>query len=305
MTSLAATRRGRVQLTRNGGTKARNAGSSYSRGASAAKPRKGSNSYRGQKGEGGVVAARMARGAGFLAGRMVVLSLLLALVSTVSLGLLYGYRWLTVNPYFSLRQVEVTGNSRLSRDEVLKLAGVSGGENTLELNIRDVESRISSDPWIKSVTVERVLPGTLKLTIAEKQAAFWVQRGTTLYYAEADGDIIAPVEADHFASLPVLELLPGSESWLDDMPLFAAELAHNRWFFSLRDIELMQAGGGDLTLVLSDGRTLSLDLSDWEGGLDRMKVVADDLSRRNEWNFVRHMQASGGRVWVRLAKTGA
>jgi len=288
MTSLAMGRRtGRITLTRGG-----------------AKQRK-SNARRMPRAEGGPSAFKVVRGAGLMVGRLALLGLVLTLVASLSLGLLFGYRWLTANPYFALRQVEVVGNSRLGYTDVLEIAGVRPDENTLGLNIRDVEGRLSSHPWIKSVAVERILPGMLRLTLTEKEAAFWVQQDGRVFYAEATGALIAPVEPDRFASLPVVELMPGAESWLDEMPRFAAQLGTGRWFFGLRDIEWLQAGGGNLTLVLADGRSLSLDMNDWEAGLDRMDAVADDMTRRGEWNFARHLQASGGRVWVRLMKNGA
>lgn len=289
MTSLSIARRpARISLTRSGSSK----------------PRK-SNARRIPRSEGGPVALKMVKGAGLMAGRLIMLGIVLALVGAVSLGLLFGYRWLTANPHFALRQVEVTGNSRLGYTEVLEVAGVHPGENTIALNIRDVETRLSAHPWVKFVAVERVLPGMLKLSVREKEAAFWVQQGGQMHYAEASGAIIAPVEPERFASLPVLDLMPGAEGWLDEMPRFAAELDQGRWFFGLRDIEWLQAGGGGLTLVLGDGRTLSLDIDDWERGLDRMAAVATDMNRRGEWIFARHLQASGGRVWVRLTKNGA
>ncbi len=288
MTSLTMARRtARINLTRNG-SKARKA-----------------NSRRLPRSEGGPVAVKVVKGAGLMAGRLVLVGVLLAFVGAVSLGLLFGYRWLTANPHFALKQVEVMGNSRLGYTEVLEIAGVRPGENTIALNIRDVETRLSAHPWIKFVAVERVLPGMLKLTVQEKEPAFWVQQSGRMYYAEPSGAIIAPVEAERFASLPVLDLMPGSEGWLDEMPRFAAELNQGRWFFGLRDIEWLQAGGGGLTLMLSDGRSLSLEIDDWEKGLDRMAAVAADMDRRGEWNFARHLQASGGRVWVRLTKNGA
>lgn len=288
MTTMTLARRtARVPLTRSG-----------------SKPCKG-NSRRAPRDDGPPVGLKVVRGAGVLAGRLVLISLILALVASVSLGLLFGYRWLTASPHFALRQVEVEGNSRLGYTEVLEIAGVRPDDNVIGLNIRDVEARLSANPWIGYVAVERILPGMLKLTLREKEAAFWVQQDGRMFYAEASGALIAPVEPERFASLPVLDLMPGAESWLEEMPRFTSELNKGRWFFGLRDVEWLQAGGGNLSLVLTDGRALSLDIHDWEAGLDRMAAVAADMTRRGEWNFARHLQASKGRVWVRLMKNGA
>lgn len=293
MSSLVLSRReSRVQLSRNGGSKP-------------AKARKVPNRYPPPKGEGGAVAVKVARGAGRMITRLLALCLALAFVALVSLGLIYGYRWLSVHPYFALTAIEIEGNSRMSDAEILALSGVAQGDNSIDLNMYDVEQRLVADPWIASVTVERVLPGTLRILVREKEASFWVRRGDTLFYADARGELIAQIETARFASLPVLDLMPGAERWLDDMPRFAAEAGTGRWFFALRDVEWMQAGGGTLTLLLADGRSLALDLADWEAGLDRLASVASDLGRRGEWDFARSLHASGGRVWVRLEKTGS
>lgn len=226
------------------------------------------------------------------------LSLVVVLVAAVSLGLLMGFRWLTVSPFFALSEIEVTGNVRLTAEEVVSLAGVDLGANTLELRIADVERRVAADPWARSVAVRRVLPGGLAIRVEERAPVYWVRTGSGLSYAEADGSVIAPVSADRFTACPLLDAAPAEDlsglggrlAGLDGagLPVRAAQAA---W---------IKVRHGGLELYFED-RALSLLVSDegWDGNMRRLSLVWEDLARRGEASRVREIRVLGGKVWVR------
>ncbi|MBN2140462.1 MAG: FtsQ-type POTRA domain-containing protein [Desulfovibrionaceae bacterium] len=225
----------------------------------------------------------------------------LALLACLGVGLLYSYRWMTINPYFGLKEVEVAGLDRLAYGDVVREAGLRLGQNCLALNVSDIESSLIKNPWVKSVAVRRDLPGRLSITVTERRPAFWVLRGSNLFYADDEGVLIAAVGPGRFSSLPVLEVHP-------DAPGKAA--AVNRVVSLARRTDLpfpLDAAAwirvdsnGDLEMFLDNrGLTVRLDPGDWERGLTHLAAVWKDLEARDELALVSAMAARGDKVWVK------
>lgn len=244
-------------------------------------------------------------GAGQFIVRLIMLSLILSLIAVLGVGLLYGYRFLTTHTYFELEEIHVTGTDRLSRGTILETGGVGLGLNCLDMNVGEVENKLSANPWVESVTVRREFPDTLRINVVEKVPAFWIRQGDGLYFADAEGTVIAPMHPGELASLPVLSIAPG----LDDGPEVLTGIlrkineqqtpftqAQTAWvkLTSAHEMEIYldgHSGGKGLTVKLSMDR--------WEVQLERLKVVWRDLMRRNEFKDAAIIAASGEKVWIK------
>lgn len=231
--------------------------------------------------------------------------LALSLVAVLGVGLLYGYRFITTSHYFELKEIHVTGNSRLTYGDILKTANVGLGLNCMEMNVGEVEEKLSRNPWIESVTVRREFPNRLRIGLVEKIPMFWMRQGDGLYFADARGKVIAPMHPGEMASLPVLdvadglddaqEVLTGILQKIDDKqtPFTQAQAAWIR-LTSAHELEIYldgHAGGNGLTVRLSMDR--------WDIQLERLKVVWRDLMRRNEFKAAAIIAASGEKIWVK------
>lgn len=69
---------------------------------------------------------------------------------------------------FTISQVTVSGVSHITADELTELAGVSEGSTLLNVDADGIATRLTSNPWVQSVTVERVFPDTINLAITER-----------------------------------------------------------------------------------------------------------------------------------------
>lgn len=223
-----------------------------------------------------------------------------SLLVGISIGLLYVYRYATSSEYFAVKSIEVSGNLRLRQEEILALAGVAPGSNSLAVNIADMESGLLRNPWITEVSVKRLLPDGFAIKVAEREPKFWVQRGGELLYADEHGNIIAPVGAGRFTSLPTLEVETGAEEALERLPEITGDLKRARLPVDIALVSWVRLSPGkgvELYLENSDLR-LSIALEDWRENLDRLGKVLDDLARRGELKQVREVKAGGVNVWV-------
>ena len=212
------------------------------------------------------------------------------------------YDWMHTSDTFVTRHIDVTGNVRLSRDVLLRLAGIKEGDNVFALSVTEMERRLRETPWVEDVSVQRLLPDRFVLRIHERMPSFWVRIQDKLYYANEKGEPIAPVESSNFMSLPLLRVDPGCE---DALPYLA------RIWRDLRSGTLPVEPGAVATVdvtpsngidVFFEDREMRLSISpdDWEGNLTRIGMTFGDLARRSELSRVREIRASGGHVWVVL-----
>lgn len=244
--------------------------------------------------------------------RSIMLLLVVSMVAALGVGLLYGYRYITMSDYFALKEIHVEGNAKLSYGDILKAGDVSLGLNALHMNVGEVERRLSDNPWIESVTVRRELPNRLRIGVVEKIPAFWMRQGDGLYFADSRGKVIAPMHPGEISSLPVLAVddsiddqsgvLTGILRKMDEKQTpFTQDQAAWIRLTSAHELEIYldgHAGGKGLTVKLSMDR--------WELQLERLKIAWRDLMRRKEFKDTAIIAASGDKVWIKKRpKTGA
>jgi cell division protein FtsQ len=79
--------------------------------------------------------------------------------------------WLVTNSQaFDLRALRVTGNVRLSFDDIARDAGLTGETNVLWLAANELERRLQANPWVLTAHVSRTLPSTVVVAVRERVA---------------------------------------------------------------------------------------------------------------------------------------
>ncbi len=222
----------------------------------------------------------------------------LVIIAGLSILILFGYREITTSSFFDLEKVRVQGNEQLQYSTVVDIAGISLGDNLLDLNISKIKSRLENNPWVTSVIVSRELPARLSLNLKEKRAWFWVRRQGRLYYADKNGQKIAPVHTRNFISLPLLAEVGETELDLEKMvSLFKG----GEMPFSLQQVAWVRATGRRSVLFGFRDRDLrvEMDASAWRKSVNRLSRVWNDLQARGELVAARYLCSAEGLVWVK------
>jgi len=81
------------------------------------------------------------------------------------------------NPHFTIREVEVGSDGRLSRAQILEYAGVESGMNLFKTDPAEIVRRLRRAPVVETVTVTRRLPDRLSIHIKERMAVAQISRG--------------------------------------------------------------------------------------------------------------------------------
>ncbi|MCA1945733.1 MAG: FtsQ-type POTRA domain-containing protein [Desulfovibrio sp.] len=233
-------------------------------------------------------------------------------IIAASCACLLLYRYATSHEYFTLREIEVSGNRRLTSAEIMQASGVHLGMNTLDLAMHDVRGRLLANPWVESAKVARELPSTLRLSVVEREPRWWVQQDNGLFYADEQGRIIAPVEPRGFISLPLIRLEDADNSLLAVLNRLRQMAEAKRLPFSMQEVgwvRLSQGAGVELHLEAA-GITIAMEHQGLMEQVSRLRAVWDDLAHRGELEQVAAIRMTGEKVWVERgaqapAKAGA
>jgi cell division protein FtsQ len=122
----------------------------------------------------------------------------------------------------AVSRITVTGNTRLSRGEVLSLLHGLSGRNMVTLDLETWRQKLMSSSWVADAAIRRVLPGTVDIFISERQPLGIGRIGQSLYLVDERGDVIdefGPNYAD--LDLPIIDGLSAgdaSDGLLIDQP---------------------------------------------------------------------------------------
>ncbi|HMK35545.1 MAG TPA: FtsQ-type POTRA domain-containing protein [Desulfomonilaceae bacterium] len=226
--------------------------------------------------------------------RVLLKSLLVACISiNAVLGLLIAYMLFLHMPYFNVQQVDVTGNRRLSRTEVIEASEMDGNMNLLTVDLNAIAEKLRRHPWIRSASVYRRLPGQIIVEIDERTPRAIVCAGK-LYYVDEQAELFTRLLPGDPVDYP---LFTGMTS--DELKVHGPEIQELvRQGFSL--LELLERSGTDLdqsgiaelrmnldeglTVQTRSGRMIVFGKNDFELKLHRYGRLKRFLTQTGEWN---------------------
>lgn len=88
--------------------------------------------------------------------------------------------------WFDVDQIDVVGNERISKEEIIQFSGLKHGVYIFDVDVKKAGKKIGSHPWIKRARVSRRLPDDLLVVVEEQHPAGIIKLGR-LYYVNDDG----------------------------------------------------------------------------------------------------------------------
>ena len=146
---------------------------------------------------------RAARARRIIIGLGICFSTVLGLYALWCLGEFTLDKLVYENKSFAITQVDVQTDGVISPDQLRRWSGVRLGQNLLALKLEDVKRDLEMQAVVASVSVERVLPGTLRLRVTERepvaQVVMPVQRAgggfdTKTFQIDEDGYVMLPLD---------------------------------------------------------------------------------------------------------------
>lgn len=98
-------------------------------------------------------------------------------------------RSFTDNPAYNIASIHVQTDGVIERADILKLSGVSEGQNLFTVDLAAVRAALESHPSIRRAEIRRVLPGKLQIVVSERVPVAQIY---TLATRDNLGRVIAP-----------------------------------------------------------------------------------------------------------------
>lgn len=206
-------------------------------------------------------------------------------VALVVLAVLWAVVYFT--PLFAVKNVEVEGNRHLSEDDVVSAAGVTEGTPLAQVSMRDTGSDVVSLPWVKSATVSRKWPSTVRIEVEENTAVAYVNSSGGAHLIDPEGKEFAQDTPPEDA----VELTGSSESD-DAVRKDAVDIAASLSDPTRAIVESIEAKSPyEFILHLKDGRTVVWGAS--EDNANKALAVETVLQREGgEFNVTNPRQVT-------------
>jgi cell division protein FtsQ len=127
----------------------------------------------------------------------------ITLAALVWFGIPAGLHWAQAHPYFAITKLEVDGNRRLTRHDVLEWIGVHEGTSVWAATPTDLQMRLEGHPWVAHASVQREFPRRLAIAMRERRPAAIV-RFDVLNYVDRAGRVLGPLGDDDSRDFPLI-----------------------------------------------------------------------------------------------------
>jgi len=111
-------------------------------------------------------------------------------------------RFVYENPAFAVQTVEVRTDGVIAPEQLRRWSGVRPGQNLFALDLARVKRELELVPRIQTASVERRLPGTLRLRVTEREPVAQVNLPRPRAGGGVD-PVVFQLDADGFVMLPL------------------------------------------------------------------------------------------------------
>lgn len=97
---------------------------------------------------------------------------------------------------FDITEIKVEGNVNIAAETAIEDSGIKTGDNIFFMNKRQIVKKMQEkSPLYGDVTIDRQLPGTLTINVAERTAAMTLPYGEKYVVLDAQGIVIGLVDS--------------------------------------------------------------------------------------------------------------
>jgi len=102
--------------------------------------------------------------------------------------------WLWFGPAVAVQTVNVTGAHHMTAADVQRAAGVNSGDSVISIDGEAGQQRLLSQTWIRTATVEALLPGVIAIHVSEWQPVAVYHSGASkkLFWVSSQAVILGP-----------------------------------------------------------------------------------------------------------------
>lgn len=208
-----------------------------------------------------------------------------ALITTVIIGAILA---LMLSPLFSIKEIIVEGNAKITENEIKILSEINVGDNLFTTNNNTAINKIKNNPYIEEVEIDKQSPDKIVIKIKERKATYAIKCNNKYVYINNQGYILEEAESSNNLieivsyKTPTEQIKLGGRLLEEDLDLLGTilkitESANNNGLANL--ITSIDIGNkSDIILkIASEGKTVYIgNASDINTKMMYIKVIIDD-----------------------------
>lgn len=192
---------------------------------------------------------------------------------------------------FELKQIDVDGNSKITKSDIIKIGDIETGKNIFKYNLNDVEKNLLVNPYIKYVKVSRKFPDKLVITIKENSEYAIIKEGASYIYIGENGLVLSEQKVIKNKNIPLVSGIEIKNKKLNtkikinsdksnDIILAIDILKKNNMS---RRIENIKINKNKMYMKTDDNTNIVLKIDeDIEYNINRLKAILVDLKSNNK-----------------------
>lgn len=192
---------------------------------------------------------------------------------------------------FELKQIDVDGNSKITKSDIIKIGDIETGKNIFKYNLNDVEKKLLVNPYIKYVKVSRKFPDKLVITIKENSEYAIIKEGASYIYIGENGLVLSEQKDIKNKNIPLVSGIEIKNKKLNtkikinsdksnDIILAIDILKKNNMS---RKIESIKINKNKMYMKTDDNTNIVLKIDeDIEYNINRLKAILVDLKSNNK-----------------------
>jgi len=207
-------------------------------------------------------------------------------------GLVFSaYSFLGSLTFFRLKSVEISPAKRLTREEIMTIAGIAPGRDLLRMNLKKMGDQLALNPWVETVRIRRYYPDTISIAVTEREPLAVVNMGY-FYYLDKNGTIFKALNQGDHLDYPVVtgfseEDLTNDPAGMKDALKATCELLallQQKCSYILADVsEIHYDKGYGFTLFTASGALpIKIGAGDFSAKFGRLAKIYQNLKAQQQ-----------------------
>lgn len=191
--------------------------------------------------------------------------------------------------HFKVRSITVSGNHRLTDQDVIDLSDIRQGVSTFDLDLEIIGQKIAENDWVHSARIMRKLPQGIIVDISEREASYIINL-EYLYYVDHEGEIFKVLRGGDALDYPLVTGLD-RQQLLDDPELSQQRLKQvaemlndlqSRKVFNVDDVAQIDINPQEGFVLYSDpfGVPIHVGKERFSEKMDRLEQIFADIKKR-------------------------
>ncbi|WP_195947816.1 cell division protein FtsQ/DivIB [Paraclostridium bifermentans] len=192
---------------------------------------------------------------------------------------------------FELKQIDVDGNSKITKSDIIKIGDIETGKNIFKYNLNDVEKKLLVNPYIKYVKVSRKFPDKLVITIKENSEYAIIKEGASYIYIGENGLVLSEQKDIKNKNIPLVSGIEIKNKKLNTKIKINSDKS-NYIILAIdtlkknnmsRKVESIKINKNKMYMKTDDNTNIVLKIDeDIEYNINRLKAILVDLKSNNK-----------------------